>query len=138
MYCTVDTCFSSNTEIKLTSLPTVDLNSLSCHIPLSRRSVGKDQALGVKAAAVQADAGHPNFGKLLVAAALENFHTDTINIVVNNAGLGITRDGITSVPLKDWDYLFHINIRGPFSAHPSRAAIHEARWPHYQRVDSNG
>lgn len=76
--------------------------------------LSKIRALGVKAAAVQADAGHPDFGKLLVAAALENFHTDTINIVVNNAGLGITRDGITSVPLKDWDYLFHINIRGPF------------------------
>jgi 3-oxoacyl-[acyl-carrier protein] reductase len=76
--------------------------------------LGKIRSLGVQAAAVQADAGDPNFGKILVAAALENFFTDTINIIVNNAGLGIERENTASVPLEDWDYLFHINIRGPF------------------------
>jgi 3-oxoacyl-[acyl-carrier protein] reductase len=76
--------------------------------------LGKIRSLGVQAAAVQADAGDHNFGKILVAAALENFLTDTINIIVNNAGLGIARENTASVPLEDWDYLFHINIRGPF------------------------
>ena len=76
--------------------------------------LAKIRSLGVQAAAVQADAGDSNFGKIIVAAALENFHTDTINIVINNAGLGIERENTASVPLEDWDYLFHINIRGPF------------------------
>lgn len=76
--------------------------------------LAKIRAFGVRAAAVQADAGDPNFGKILVAAALENFQTDTIDIIVNNAGLGIEREDIASVPIEDWDYLFHINIRGPF------------------------
>ena len=76
--------------------------------------MAKIRSLGVQAAAVQADAGDSNFGKIIVAAALENFHTDTINIVINNAGLGIERENTASVPLEDWDYLFHINIRGPF------------------------
>lgn len=74
----------------------------------------KIRSLGVEAHAIQADAGDPNFGKILVAAALEKFHADTINIVVNNAGLGIERENIAAVPVEDWDFLFHINIRGPF------------------------
>ncbi|KAH8812488.1 hypothetical protein F5884DRAFT_878170 [Xylogone sp. PMI_703] len=76
--------------------------------------LAKIRSLGVKAAAVQADAGDPNFGKILVAAALENFQTDTINIIVNNAGLGTSHENIASVPVEEWDYLFHINTRGPF------------------------
>ncbi|KAG0647635.1 hypothetical protein D0Z07_6731 [Hyphodiscus hymeniophilus] len=76
--------------------------------------LGKIRSLGVEAAAVQADAGDPSFGKILVAAALEHFPTDKINIIVNNAGLGIAREDTASVPLEDWDYLLHINLRGPF------------------------
>ena len=47
---------------------------------------GKIRSLG---GAAQADAGDPNFGKILGAEVLENFLTDKINIIVDNAGLGI-------------------------------------------------
>lgn len=68
----------------------------------------------MQAAAVQANAADPDFGNILVAAARAAFRTETINIIVNNAGMPIIRENTAAVPLEDWDYLFHINVRGPF------------------------
>ena len=71
--------------------------------------------LGVQTVAIKADAYSPDFGKTLVEAALKAFNTDTIDIVVNNAGTAAAHpEGITSVPFEDWDKVFHVNVRAPF------------------------
>jgi 3-oxoacyl-[acyl-carrier protein] reductase len=68
----------------------------------------------VKAIAVQADASSPDFGTTLVQATLKAFDTTTIDIIVNNAGTATMSQGVATVPLEDWDTVFHINVRGPF------------------------
>jgi len=78
--------------------------------------VAKLKSLGVQAVAVQADAVAPDFGKKLVDAALKEFKTETIDIIVNNAGTALLHEkGIESVKFEDWDAIFHVNVRGPFT-----------------------
>jgi NAD(P)-dependent dehydrogenase (short-subunit alcohol dehydrogenase family) len=77
--------------------------------------VGKIKGLGVQAVAVKADASTADFGKTLVDAALKSFNTDTIDIIVNNAGYAAPNvEGIKSVGFDEWDTTFRINVRGPF------------------------
>ena len=57
-----------------------------------------------------------DFGKVLVDAALKAFDTNTIDIIINNAGTAaLHAEGIASVAFEDWDAIFHINVRGPFT-----------------------
>jgi len=77
--------------------------------------VKKIKALGVQAAAVKADASSAEFGKTLVDAALKSFNTQTIDIIVNNAGYAAPNvEGIKSVGFDEWDTTFRVNVRGPF------------------------
>ncbi|KIW66398.1 hypothetical protein PV04_05734 [Phialophora macrospora] len=77
--------------------------------------VSKIKSLGVQAVAVKADASTADFGKTLVDAALKAFNTDTIDIIVNNAGFAAPNvEGIKSVGFDEWDTTFQINVRGPF------------------------
>jgi NAD(P)-dependent dehydrogenase (short-subunit alcohol dehydrogenase family) len=77
--------------------------------------VNKIKGLGVQAVAVKADASSAEFGKTLVNAALKAFNTDTIDIIVNNAGHAAPNfEGIKSVGFDEWDPTFQINVRGPF------------------------
>jgi 3-oxoacyl-[acyl-carrier protein] reductase len=68
----------------------------------------------VRAIAVQADASAADFGKRLVDAAIKEFNTNSIDIIVNNAAAALMHGGISSVPAEDWDNMFHVNVRGPF------------------------
>ena len=76
--------------------------------------VAKIKSIGVEAVAVQADASSTNFGKVLVAAALEAFRTSTIDIIINNAGTAVMHEEAAAVPVEAWDEVFHVNVRGPF------------------------
>ncbi|KAI1618737.1 hypothetical protein EDD37DRAFT_280443 [Exophiala viscosa] len=77
--------------------------------------VTKLRSLGVQAVAIQADASSIDFGKVLVDATLKAFNTQTIDIIVNNAGTAVLNaEGIKSVGAEDWDPVFHVNVRAPF------------------------
>jgi 3-oxoacyl-[acyl-carrier protein] reductase len=76
--------------------------------------VAKIKSLGVQGAAVQADGADPQFGEILVSKALQAFNTDTIDIVVNNAGISEKHENTAAVPVEAWDRIFHINVRAPF------------------------
>ncbi|KIX02637.1 uncharacterized protein Z518_08579 [Rhinocladiella mackenziei CBS 650.93] len=77
--------------------------------------VAQIKSLGVRAAAVSADASSAEFGRVLVDAALTSFATDTIDIIINNAGsAALNAEGIKSVKFEDWDNILHVNVRGPF------------------------
>ncbi|EXJ90608.1 hypothetical protein A1O1_03711 [Capronia coronata CBS 617.96] len=72
-------------------------------------------SLGVHAVAAQANAAAEDFGKVLVDAALKTFNTDTIDIIVNNAGTATVQpEGIASAAFEDWDNVFHVNVRAPY------------------------
>ncbi|KAI5459478.1 hypothetical protein BGZ63DRAFT_360623 [Mariannaea sp. PMI_226] len=72
------------------------------------------EAVGARSIAVKADASAADFGTVLVNAALKGFQTNTIDIVVNNAGTAAMTTGIADVPFEQWDQVFHVNVRGPF------------------------
>ncbi|KAK5399394.1 hypothetical protein LTR20_008572 [Exophiala xenobiotica] len=77
--------------------------------------VAKLKGLGVRAVAIKADAGAADFGKVLVDGTLKAFGTQSIDIIVNNAGTAVVNpEGIASVGVEDWDTVFHVNVRGPF------------------------
>jgi 3-oxoacyl-[acyl-carrier protein] reductase len=75
----------------------------------------KIKALGVKAVAVKADAAASDFGTTLVDAALKSFQTDTVDIIVNNAGVAAAHPEIAAVDFNSWDTIFSVNVRGPFT-----------------------
>ena len=76
--------------------------------------LGKLKSLGVQATAIQSDATKANFGTVLVEETLKAFGTDTIDIVVNNAGTAAIHQGIESVPFEAWDDVYHVNVRAPY------------------------
>ncbi|KAL1853763.1 hypothetical protein Plec18167_005028 [Paecilomyces lecythidis] len=76
--------------------------------------VDKIKSFGVKVASVQADAASPDFGQVLVEAALKAFDVRTIDIIVNNAAHGIGHPEVAQVPVDAWDEVFHVNVRAPF------------------------
>ncbi|KAN0077447.1 hypothetical protein V8E54_005751 [Elaphomyces granulatus] len=76
-------------------------------------TVKKIEALGVKAVAISADQESDTFGQDLVQATLKAFNTETIDIIVNNAGTGACYPNVESIPLKDFDWMFRTNVRGP-------------------------
>ena len=53
---------------------------------------------------------------MIVDSTLKAFSTNTIDILVNNAGTAVLNpEGISSVKFEDWDNVFHVNVRGPFT-----------------------
>ncbi|EXJ69101.1 uncharacterized protein A1O5_08036 [Cladophialophora psammophila CBS 110553] len=71
----------------------------------------KSTSLGVQSIAVKTDASSANFGTTLVNAALKSFTTETIDIIVNNAGFATPNpEGIASVGFDEWDQVFRINV----------------------------
>ncbi len=78
----------------------------------AEETVEEMKAMGVKAAAIQADASDPAAAASVVEAAKEL--GDTIDILVNNAG--ITRDNLL-VRMKDeeFDAVINTNLRGVYS-----------------------
>lgn len=80
----------------------------------AREVVAEIEQLEVKSVAVRADASAADFGTTLVQSALREFNTDTIDIIVNNAGTAAIHQGIEEVPLDAWDSMYHINVRAPF------------------------
>lgn len=77
--------------------------------------VASIQRLGAQVIAVQADATQPSFGTTLVEAALKQFDTSTIDIIVNNAGTAAVHNSISAVPFSAWDDVYHVNVRAPFT-----------------------
>lgn len=69
---------------------------------------------GVKAVAAKADASSTSFGTELVRAALDGLGTETIDIIVNNAGVAFPHPEIAAVDVDAWDKTMHANVRGPF------------------------
>ncbi|KAF4450048.1 hypothetical protein F53441_6753 [Fusarium austroafricanum] len=80
----------------------------------AKKVVAQIQELGVKAIAAKADASSESFGTDLVRAALDGLKTETIDIVVNNAGVAVWHPEIAAVDTESWDKAFHANVRGPF------------------------
>jgi len=78
----------------------------------AEETVEEMKAMGVKAAAIQADASDPAAAATVVEAAKEL--GDTIDILVNNAG--ITRDNLL-MRMKDeeFDAVINTNLRGVYS-----------------------
>jgi len=78
----------------------------------AEETVEEMKAMGVKAAAIQADAADPAAAAAVVEAAKEL--GDTIDILVNNAG--ITRDNLL-MRMKDeeFDAVINTNLRGVYS-----------------------
>ncbi|KAI0430384.1 hypothetical protein F5Y09DRAFT_307669 [Xylaria sp. FL1042] len=76
--------------------------------------VTKIRTLGVQAVAVHADASSTSFGADLVKGTLEGLKTNSIDIVVNNAGVAVPHPEIAAVDADAWDTVFHPNVRGPF------------------------
>jgi NAD(P)-dependent dehydrogenase (short-subunit alcohol dehydrogenase family) len=74
----------------------------------------KSMGLGVQAVAVRSDATKADYGSVLVDAALKAFDTDTIDIIVNNAGTAAVHQGIANVSFEAWDEIYHVNVRAPF------------------------
>jgi 3-oxoacyl-[acyl-carrier protein] reductase len=52
----------------------------------AQQVVEKVKSYGVKSVAVKSDATSADFGNVLVEAALKEFDTKTIDIIVNNSG----------------------------------------------------
>ncbi|KAH8897634.1 NAD(P)-binding protein [Thozetella sp. PMI_491] len=93
-----------------------------CNIVLHYNS-SKDKAfesteaikkLGVGVTVVQADAGSPTFGNVLVEAALKAFPEKKIDIIVNNAATITPYPGLVNFTLEEFDKTFYVNVRGPF------------------------
>lgn len=81
----------------------------------AEETLSQIKKLGVQAVAVKANASAPDFGKVLVDAALKAFNTSTIDIIVNNAGTAtLNAEGIASVGFDEWNQVFDVNVRGPF------------------------
>ncbi|KAL6786480.1 NAD(P)-binding protein [Trichoderma sp. SZMC 28012] len=71
------------------------------------------KALGVKAIAVQSNAGSITFGDDIVNATVAAFPGRKIDIIINNAGHATFQASTTEAPVEEFDALFHPNVRGP-------------------------
>jgi len=76
-------------------------------------TVKKIETLGVKAVAISVDQESETFGQDLIQATLKAFNTQTIDIIINNAAVGAFYPDIESIPIKDFDWMFRTNVRGP-------------------------
>lgn len=74
-------------------------------------SVEAMRALGVESWGIPADLSLVADAHALAQAALET--VDTLDIVVNNAGMSISQD-FWKVSDADWDYEMNVNVRSPF------------------------
>jgi 3-oxoacyl-[acyl-carrier protein] reductase len=72
------------------------------------------KGLGVKVAAVQADAGSLTYGKDLISATLDAFPGRTIDIIINNAGTIAAFPSLAQTEAKAFDDVFHVNVRSIF------------------------
>ncbi|CAI7652353.1 unnamed protein product [Penicillium crustosum] len=83
-------------------------NKVAAHL-----SVTKIRELGVKAIAVQSDAGSLSFGDDIARAVVDGFPGRQVDIVVNNAGHATFQENTEKVVVEEFDALFHPNVRGP-------------------------
>lgn len=85
-------------------------------------SVEAMKAIGVESWGIPADLSVVADAHALAKAALET--VETLDIVVNNAGMSISQD-FWEVSDADWDYEMNVNVRSPFiiSQHAARAWI---------------
>ncbi|KAJ6781893.1 hypothetical protein PWT90_08562 [Aphanocladium album] len=79
----------------------------------AEQSLSQIQALGVKAVAVQSDAGSLAFGEDIINATTQAFPGRSIDIIVNNAGHATFQESVETAPVEEFDSLFHPNVRGP-------------------------
>ncbi|KAJ4415648.1 hypothetical protein N0V82_007209 [Gnomoniopsis sp. IMI 355080] len=92
-------------------------SSTSLTKELSKRLEGK---YGIKTFGVQADLGTPAGPSALIAATKDQVFASSasssdnfqIDIVVNNAGVA-KNDKLPDIKVEDFDYTFHVNVRGP-------------------------
>lgn len=102
----------------LFNLPTDNPPQIVLHYNTNKESALKNvktlESLHVKAIAVQGDASNSAFGKDIVSATTAAFPGRKIDIIVNNSGIGLFHADTTSIPVEDFDTLFHANTRGPF------------------------
>ena len=68
--------------------------------------------LGRQAMALEADVADIGAGERLVDAVLAHF--GRLDIAVNNVGVAIPIKNSTDVTPREWEWLFHINLRGTF------------------------
>jgi NAD(P)-dependent dehydrogenase (short-subunit alcohol dehydrogenase family) len=68
-----------------------------------------EQALGPGARFVQADAGDP--GAIASSAAAAAEHLGGLDVLVNNAGIGVTAR-LIDTPVADYDRVMNVNVRG--------------------------
>jgi NAD(P)-dependent dehydrogenase (short-subunit alcohol dehydrogenase family) len=70
------------------------------------------RTLGRQAMALEADVAEIGAGERLVDAVLARF--GRLDIAVNNVGVAIPIKDSTDVTPREWEWLFHINLRGTF------------------------
>ncbi len=95
--------------------------ALSYHASASgaTSAVAEINAMGRRALAVRADVGQVSECRALVSEAAA--FLGGLDILVNNAGVTIVKDFL-SITEEDFDYLYHLNIRGYYFCAQSAAA----------------
>lgn len=103
----------------------LELAKEGCHIVVAARSeqegdpklpgtiaatAGEIRSLGVRALAVRTDVTDEESVREMVQAALAEF--GRIDILINNAGV-MSPGRIWEIPLKRWDLVVRVNVRGP-------------------------
>lgn len=79
----------------------------------AEQGLKKLRELGVKAIAVQGNAGSTDFSERLVKSTLEAFPGRSIDIIVNNAAHAVFSEGMADLPVEEFDLAFQANVRGP-------------------------
>lgn len=72
------------------------------------------RALGVQAAAVQADASSVTYGKDIVDGTLAAFPGRTIDVLVNNAGTIAAFPSLAETQVEAFTTIFNVNVRSIF------------------------
>ncbi len=78
----------------------------------AREVVEKIVANGGQAQSFKADIGVPEESRRLVESALDAF--GRIDVLVNNAGISVTRVRFAELPVEDWERILRVNLSGPF------------------------
>jgi NAD(P)-dependent dehydrogenase (short-subunit alcohol dehydrogenase family) len=104
------------------SVVVADLNAANGEALLEELA-GRDPATAQRARFTLADVAVEDDVAAMIDLALTSF--GRLDVVFNNAGLGGAIGPITEIDVDDWDYTFHVLVRGVFlgTKHAARAMI---------------
>jgi len=94
------------------------------------------ERIGAQALAVPADIGEPAEVEALFAATRERF--GRLDLLFNNAGVGMRATPIDEVPLERWNDIVRINLTGAFLCLQAAFRLMKAQDPRGGRIINNG